>query len=367
MGLTERVLELMNLQDAIESTKVTAENHLKNPKKAVKLPLGTPFYSTYHFQGIIGAVSLQNPSIRNWYLNESMSFCCERVFLYGFSSPHLNIKKSSWLDTPYFDKFIHPTRFLNEYVPHLICELIDHGYYVNFDGVDDYYLDGKSWYNKRHFCHDGLIYGYDHKSKTYDVYAYDSDWVYRGFQVSQSSFEQGRKAMMEYGIYGTICGVKPQDIQIEFDPQRVFENLNEYMESSLERYPLSGEGNIYGIAVHEYIAIYIDRLYHGLIQYDKMDWRIFRVVWEQKVFMYERLRKIEETLGFDSSLSDQYKEVVNQANVMRMLYASHRQKRRDSVLPCIKEKLLYVHDRERRILEDVLTKMELTIDRKQNR
>ena len=58
----------------------------------------------------------------------------------------------------------------------LIRSLIDNGYYVAFGGVDDYYMEGKSWYQEKHFDHDGLIVGYDQNDKTYTIYAYDQNW-----------------------------------------------------------------------------------------------------------------------------------------------------------------------------------------------
>lgn len=339
------------IDELLTSGKQKEKERYQTPTKTI-LPLGEPFYSTYHFQGIIGAVSLSNPSIRNWYLSNSVSLTCERVFLYGFSSPHLNIVNSSWLDTPCFDKYIHPTRFIENHIHELIRTMLDSGYYVNFDGVDDYYMDGKSWYGKRHFCHDGLIYGYDLEKDTYHVYAYDSQWVYRGFEVPRESFERGRMSMTGHGIYGSLCGVRPYDAHVEFDINEVYKHIIEYLDSSLVKYPLSGEGAVNGIVVHEYIAAYVDRLYHGLIQYNKMDWRIFRVLWEHKSFMLERIMKIEEVLKLAPNLSKQYKEVVRKSNEMRMMYASHRQKRRDSVLPIIKSILLEVNSCERRILEE---------------
>lgn len=339
------------IDELLASDMQKEKEQYQTPTKTI-LPLGEPFYSTYHFQGIIGAVSLSNPSIRNWYLNNSVSLTCERVFLYGFSSPHLNIINSSWLDTPCFDKYIHPTRFIESHIHELICAMLDSGYYVNFDGIDDYYMDGKSWYGKRHFCHDGLIYGYDLEKDTYHVYAYDSQWTYRGFEVPRESFERGRLSMTEHGIYGSLCGVKPYDAYVEFDINKVYESIVGYLNSSLEMYPFSGEGAVNGIVVHEYIAAYVDRLYHGLIQYNKMDWRIFRVLWEHKRFMLERIKKIEGMLKLAPDLSKQYEEIVRKSNEMRMMYASHRKKRRDSVLPIIKSKLLEVNSCERRILEE---------------
>lgn len=74
--------------------------------------------------------------------------------------------------------------------------------------------------------------------------------------------------------------------------------------------------------------------------------------------MLERIKKIEEVLNFDSSISNHYSEVVREANTMRMLYASHRQKRRDEVLPHIKKKLLLIDGRERNLLEKLLVRMD---------
>ena len=356
--LYEQLLPEENTCENIEQS--VSQTHTESPElKCAVLPLGKPFYSTYHFQGIIGAISLSNPSVRNWYLNESMSLCCERVFLFGFSSPHINILQSSWLDTPCFDKLIYPMRFLQEHVHELICKLIDNGYYVNFDGVDDYYLENKSWYQRRHFCHDGLIYGYDEAQKTYDVYAYDSNWSYRGFKICQDSFVKGRDVMMQQGTFGTICGVKPHMESVDFQLPVVYTRLSEYLDSSMEKYPLDADGKVSGIVVHQYMAIYLDRLYHGLIQYNKMDWRIFRVIWEQKAFMLERIQKIEQLLDFGNRFSKEYDEIVREANTARMLYASHHQKRRDNVLPVIKKKLLAIYDRERKLLEDLLKHMDI--------
>lgn len=330
-------------------------------KKIVELPLGKPFYSAYHFQGVSGAVLPGNPSIRNWYINEAMLMNCNKVFLYGFSSPHMSIPKSSWIENPHLERQVYPTRFMNGYIHKLIRELIDHGYYVNFDNIDDYYLEGKSWYGKRHFCHDGMICGYNDFDKTYKVYAYDSNWVYRTFPVSEKSFDLGRQSMYRENRYGTICGVRTTDIQIDLNPEYIYIYLCMYLDSSLEKYPMEGEGDVLGTVVHEYIALYVDKLYSGEIPYEKMDWRVFRVIWEHKAFMLERLQKTEKLLGLDNCSSEAYKPIVEEANTMRMLYASHHKKRRDSVLPIIKSKLLAINDLERKILFEFVKKMEVAM------
>ena len=77
---------------------------MKKMKKKIELPLVEPLYSTYHYQGPGTAVLINNPSIRNWYLNQVMILTCTRKFLNGFTTPEIGMAESSWNANPYFDK-----------------------------------------------------------------------------------------------------------------------------------------------------------------------------------------------------------------------------------------------------------------------
>lgn len=124
--------------------------------KSVQLPIVEPVYGTYHFQGGASAVIHDNPSIRNWFLNEVMNLCCSRMVLFGLTTPQIGIDKSTWEDVPFYDKRWYSTQFLRGCTNSVIRELLDSLYYVYFSGFDDYYMKGKTWYKERHFCHDGL-------------------------------------------------------------------------------------------------------------------------------------------------------------------------------------------------------------------
>ena len=99
------------------------------------------------------------------------------------------------------------------------------------------------------------------------------------------------------------------------------------------------------------------KLYRGEIPYERMDRRVFRLIWEHKKVMLERIIKVEEALHFDNTLSEKYRPLVKEADAMRMLYASHHMKRRDSVLPIISDKLLRLEKTEREILTELTEKM----------
>ena len=65
---------------------------MKKTKKKIELPLVEPLYSTYHYQGPGTATLVNNPSIRNWYLNQVMILTCTRKFLNGFTTPQIRMQ-----------------------------------------------------------------------------------------------------------------------------------------------------------------------------------------------------------------------------------------------------------------------------------
>ena len=323
-------------------------------KKKIELPLVEPIYSTYHYQGSGTAILVNNPSIRNWYLNRVMILTCTRKFLRGFTTPEIGIAESSWNENPYFDRKWYAMQFLEGHVHFAIRKLLDAGYYVYFNGIDDYYVEGKSWYHKRHFKHDGCICGYDQENKTYCIYSYDQNWIYQKFWTTQKSFDAGRKAQFKKKQYGNIFGIKPKGDQIGFSHETALKKIAEYLDSNMEKYPETAEGTVSGIVVHDYIAKYVGKLYDGSVPYEKMDRRVFRMIWEHKKAMLERIKLIEDALSLDHSLSDAYASIVREADNCRMLYATHHMKQRNSVLPIIQKNLLSLKEKEKEILEKLI-------------
>ena len=242
------------------------------------------------------------------------------------------------------------------YTHFVIRNLLDAGYYVCFNGIDDYYVEGKSWYHERHFPHDGCICGYDQQSKTYCIYSYDQNWIYQKFWTTQKSFDTARKAEFKKEFYGSICGIKPKGDQIEFSHEIVLKKMAEYLDSSLEKYPETSEGDVFGIVVHDYVARYVEKLYDSSIPYEKMDRRVFRLIWEHKKAMLERIHCVESALQLDHSVSEAYKAVVYEADNCRTLYAAHHMKQRNAVLPAIQKKTLFIKDREQKLLDKLLQK-----------
>lgn len=102
--------------------------------------------------------------------------------------------------------------------------------------------------------------------------------------------------------------------------------------------------------MQEYLAMYIGKLCDGSIPYDRKDSRILRLLWEHKKVMLERIQKAEKVLMLGSEYSRGYKKIVSDSNALRMLYASHCIKRRDSVLPVVQKGLMRLKWDEEKVL-----------------
>ena len=326
-------------------------------KKSVELTISNPIYTTYHNQGSGGAIISANPSIRNWYLNEVMVLRCDRRFLSNYTTPDLGILYSNWIYNPNIEYHSFEMRYTKNSTNAIIKELLNSGFHVVFDKIDDYYLENKTWYNEKHFLHDGLICGYDDLQKTFTLFAYDKDWKYRKFRIAQKSFTNGRLSALRQGEFGMIYGIKAKLGNVDFEPNTMLKKLKEHLDSTFIKYPLSGFKEVHGNIVHSYLSMYIDKLYDGSIPYERMDWRIFRLLWEHKTVMLERILKTEAITGV-CTISDEYKKLVHETNTLRMIYATHHMKRRDSVLPGISKKLLDIKEQEEKLLTEFVEKVE---------
>lgn len=287
----------------------------------VQLQYTEPMYSTYQWMASSGIPAKQNATSDNWFYNNTVEWKCTRKFLQGFTTPEMSLHTGSIWSMPFLEKEGINTRFARRCALDLIKTMLDDGYYVVFSGVDDYYVKGKSWYQEKHFNHDGLIVGYDDDNETFAIAAYDQRWIFTVFNTPQECFMEGLQALCEKSLYGGIQAVRAKEEVQELDLKTIYMALKEYLSSDTEKYPLTDSGIANGIVVYDYISMYLDKLADGSIPHERRDRRIFRLIWEHKKCMLGRIRAVEEKCKWDNSLSTAYNEVVALADKMRFIYS----------------------------------------------
>lgn len=326
--------------------------------KKVQLHTQLSTFSTYHAQGEAGIMIMQNPTIYNWILNNTITLDCNKRFLNGFTSPEIVVPKSSSYQIPCIESIWMPCKFFEGHVHGIIRNALDRGYYVGFSHVDDYYIPGKSWYKEKHRPHDGLICGYDQEKKTYSIFAYDKNWVYSVFEVPQRSFQKGIESSAKIGYTSSIRALKAKGEQIALDPKMIASNLKIYLSSTLENDPPDKGDRATGTVVHNYIHMYLDLLYKGSVKHEHADQRILRLIWEHKKCMYDRIYAVENHYNTEHSLSSEYKQVVTMIDKARLLYAMYIKNNKAQLLVSIKDLLKSVQESETKILTEFVTSIE---------
>lgn len=327
-------------------------------KKKMQLPLVSPIYTVNHGQCFATSILHSNPSLRNWYLNNAMvlSVCrnnSEELFV-----PRVDICQSNIEDNPYIEHQQLLLTFLNGTVNHVIRNMIDSGYYVYFGAIDDYYMRGKDGFHKYHFLHDGLIIGYDQNEKTYSIYAYDYEMKLNVFNMPQICFERARKSTERMGFCGFINAIKPMSVNVELDPQLIKKRLYEYLDPPVINNSIEKANIAYGIITHQYIKKYLDLLYNNDSNLIYFDLKPFKMIFEHKQFMLERIIKIEEHFKINDVISSKYLQVANKAKLCWNLCLYYNITYDNNKLKKIPSLIDEIDLMEKKLLKQLLTLMD---------
>lgn len=323
-------------------------------ERAKQLSYTEPPFCTYQYFGSPGVVAMQIPTAYNHYLNHSINLDCGRRFLTGYTSPDMSVSCSALQDMPFIERINVRRSFIDGCELDVIRNMIDDGYYVCFNMVDVYYIEGMLWFQEFHNLHDGMICGYDDNDHTLTIAAYDSRWIYRSFKTSQEGFVKALASAKERGGYDGFIGLKPRDETIPLDLQAIAGHLEEYLTPDLYGRSIEGPDPIHGIVVHDFVCLYLQFLLDGEIPYDRKDRRIMRLIYEHKKCMADRIAAVEKELGCPPDFSRRYTTVVESATRAHTYYATYRIKKKDELLHLIQRELTVMKAIEEDILPDIL-------------
>jgi hypothetical protein len=323
-------------------------------ERAKQLPYTEPPFCTYQYFGSPGVVAMQNPTAYNHYLNHSINLDCGRRFLSGYTSPDMSVCCCALQDMLFIEHIDVRRSFIDGCELDVIRNMIDDGYYVCFNMVDVYYIEGMLWFEEFHNLHDGMVCGYDDNDHTLTIAAYDSRWFYRSFKTPQEGFVKALASGKERGGYDGFIGLKPKNDTIPLDLGEIARHLEEYLTPDLYGTSFEGPDPVHGIIVHDYMRLYLQFLLDGEIPYDRKDRRIMRLVLEHKKCMADRIAAVENKLGCSSDLSNRYAPVAESANRAHTYYVAYRMKQKDELLRLIQKELATMKAIEEDVLPDFL-------------
>ena len=326
---------------------------------SVLLPFEMPLFATTQSSAAASFAMIGHSTAHYQTLNQATNICCSRKFIKGFTTPLVYIPNIQIFSYTFMERYGVSLRHTKKYCIDIIKQMIDEGFYVYYVKVDDFYIPGKSWYGTRHMHHNGIICGYDDEDGTISIAAYNINWVFSLIRIPQKAFIEALESSLEAGEYGTITAYKIKDNTVaEINEGEMLKFLREYMDSSFEKYPIDEEGEVRGCVVHDYLAMYIDKLKDGSIPYEKMDWLALRPVWEHKKCMLDRIKAVEDKNGWGDDLSTRYLPVVEKANRIRIMYAMYHKNHNDTLLDKLHDGLLDISKNDKELVSEFITKLE---------
>ena len=235
-------------------------------------------------------------------------------------------------------------------IVNMLCNGFKNGYYAHIH-VDEYYLPYKGAYQKIHFFHDSLLYGYDFATSEFLLCSY----IIKGkdtsdYDVCRVSRDDLLLSIMECDISEVSFIRLKQGLTPHFDSKMVYAKLKSYLTSSE-----SGQDGLSGLAAcYQAINQYIQSSEQSRMG----DHRQMRLLYEHKTLMYERIKYMNRLYhGLFDQEENEYAKVTEQFNKLFLLVLKHRTTKKNDLLARIQAVFEQGIKQEVSILNQLTNKM----------
>ena len=213
-----------------------------------------------------------------------------------------------------------------------IIDKINLGYYVIIH-ADEYYLSVKRWYQKEHFVHHSIIYGYHNANQKLMAVGFDAEQLFTqitfDYDTFAEAFEQGKlyyKQSAPWAENNAVELLKLKDYQEEypFDIRLFLKKLDGYLASTGDaavifsyNWKLDKNKVAYGLNVYQQIVDHLENLLKGQFT---IDYRAIHLLYEHKKSIYQRLQYILGRYPMAETLVKMvrdYSRIVEQAEAIR--------------------------------------------------
>ena len=303
--------------------KQSNNKYIVKNETCIQLPLETNVESTtYLFYSTRLAILQVTENYKEWL----KQYMIHVVLLFN----------ESYTNFYYFDEKFEDSMFIKgkQYkelpfnIVKYIKEQIKGGLYVNVH-LDEYYLSKKDRYEKSHFVHENLIYGFDDDKKVFMAFGFTKRQQMAPFYIKYNElkkaykngriyYRHGAKYLEQAGYYpfSLYCAKKME--KTEFTIELFLEKLNKFLYPK-ETEQVHGDIHVYGSNIYEIIY---KELMNGTNTQKTVDLRTFQLLYEQKLVIKDRLSYIIDKYQLNelSKVKENYEHIVNRFRDIRLLY-----------------------------------------------
>jgi amino acid adenylation domain-containing protein len=206
------------------------------------------------------------------------------------------------------------------------------GYYI-IANVDEMELSNKYAYQRDHFIHASLIYGYDDNKRALKGIGFDDSHIFSylefGYDEMQRAFTSGKKyykMSAPYCEWSTVYLIKPKSLykKFIFDKRKFLRDFHDYVYSVEDTYRLYAftnreDKNEYGINTYDVV---IERLKEReKTGSPTIDYRAIHLIYEHRQGLYNRIRYLDDMCRLSEEVKNENQklhELVEEINKIRI-------------------------------------------------
>lgn len=274
-------------------------------------------------------------------------------------------------DFMYFDQNLLHVDIINDFnhkleknIIYEILEWIDNGNYVIIY-VDEHEVPGTYFYKKSHLIHSQFIYGYNMAQKKFKILNFNSKKILSELEVSFADMENAIFSESTKERFLSSNSWNDRDIGHKIILIRLTDNKNSFYFHRLNKeYILNEIKHYYDSENSSNYTSYFTGQLHGTwgmdiyqeiikilkLQRNRLDYRMFHVLYEHKVYMRERLGLFD----FGEKYSDRYFELVRKSDRLRAICLKYNTCPSEMLIDRMMELVMELYHSEKSILYNFL-------------
>lgn len=303
---------------------------------------------TYQSLAFLLSIVLVHENIKNAYYNKYINL--ERTCDTNSNTFHITFLDVLWGE--YYEDGLAELNihYIREILKADCCiymrNILDENNYLLLYDVDEYYLSYSKCYHSIHRVHDTYIYGF------YDTHFYVMAYMNGKLSRIKVDVEEVIEALY-YRLNDSedisFCHFRFYDSSnVSIDLRCIRDQLVQYLQGK----GISKIHDIYGINTYDIISNYLDYMGENLMC--DINYKHFRVLWEHKRIMRERIERLSKMIHIDNSMIETSKEIENSANSLFMLIMKYNLKRNEAIIDRAKNMLFNIKEREVKMITELI-------------
>lgn len=217
-----------------DSSKIHVKDYSEYNSKKLNIKIQQEI-TTYLYRALPISIVLSYDKLIPWYYSHFIQICSQTFeqgyIMIDYLQPLEHIEEVVYCEYLGYDKLENVDDIIQ-----FVISKINLGYYVVIC-LDEYYLSDKEDFQKKHFVHESMIYGYSCETKEFYGIGFNRNRIFANitfnFDMFRKAYEMGKEYYNEKAWYAEEKAVtllrQTQRDDFDFDPQKFLTKLQDYI------------------------------------------------------------------------------------------------------------------------------------------